>query len=118
MFIGGGWEASQPSKRMNTDKQLQGIRLDDVLEKRRLDQALNAKEFAVVTGVSYSKAREWFHLPGFPVIRGMVFWQDFVRWRTAQNKFGDHAQTPVERGCEPIRPVDLPPRAAGILNEV
>jgi hypothetical protein len=118
MFISGGWEASQPSKRMNTDKQLQGIRLDDVLEKRRLDQALNAKEFAVVTGVSYSKAREWFHLPGFPVIRGMVFWQDFVRWRTAQNKFGDHAQTPVERGCEPIRPVDLPPRAAGILNEV
>ena len=29
------------------DKQLQGISLESVLEKRRLDQALNAKEFAV-----------------------------------------------------------------------
>ncbi len=118
MFFGGGWEMFQLSKRMNADKQLQGIRLDDVLEKRRLDQALNAKEFAVLTGVSYSKAREWFHLPDFPVIRGMVFWQDFVRWRTVQNKFSDHAQTPLEREREPIKAVDLPPRAAGILNEV
>ena len=71
--------------RMQDDKQLRGIRLKDVLEKRRLDQALNAKEFAVLAGISYSTARAWFHLPGFPVFRGVVFWQDFVRWRTAQN---------------------------------
>jgi len=55
---------------MQDDKQLRGIRLKDVLEKRRLDQALNAKEFAVLAGISYSTAREWFHLPGFPVFRG------------------------------------------------
>jgi hypothetical protein len=56
-------------------------RLADVLEKRRLDQALNAKEFALCAGVSYSRAREWFDIPGFQVFRGVVFWQDFVRWR-------------------------------------
>ena len=39
------------------DKQLRDIRLADVLEKRRLDQALNVKEFAVCAGVSYSTAR-------------------------------------------------------------
>jgi hypothetical protein len=63
---------------MQDDKQLRGIRLKDVLEKRRLDQALNAKEFAVLAGISYSIARAWFHLPGFPVFRGVVFWQDFA----------------------------------------
>jgi hypothetical protein len=52
-----------------------------------LDQALNAKEFAVAAGISYSTAREWFRLPSFPVFRGVIFWQDFVRWRTDQNGF-------------------------------
>ena len=52
------------------DKQLQGISLESVLEKRRLDQALNAKEFAVCAGVSYSTARCWFHLAGFPAFHG------------------------------------------------
>ncbi|HRZ55859.1 MAG TPA: hypothetical protein P5525_10440 [Candidatus Paceibacterota bacterium] len=55
-----------------------------MLEKRRLDQALNAKEFAVLAGVSYSTAREWFRLPDFPVFRGIVFWCDFVEWRRTQ----------------------------------
>jgi hypothetical protein len=66
---------------MPQDKQLDSVKLDDVLEKRRLDQALNAKEFAVLVGVSYSTAREWFRMPGFPVIRGLIFWGDFVEWR-------------------------------------
>jgi hypothetical protein len=44
------------------DKQLHGISFEAVMEKRRLDQALNAKEFAVCVGVSYSTARSWFHL--------------------------------------------------------
>ena len=65
---------------MPQDKQLRRIKLKDVLEKRRLDQALNAKEFAVAAGISYSTAREWFRLPGFPVFRGVIFWQDFARW--------------------------------------
>jgi hypothetical protein len=34
------------------DKQLRGIRLTDVLEKHRLDHALNAMEFAMLTGIS------------------------------------------------------------------
>ena len=69
---------------MPQDKQLRGVNLDDVLEKRRLDQALNAKEFAVLAGISYSTAREWFRLPDFPVFRGVVFWGDFVEWRRNQ----------------------------------
>jgi len=54
------------------DKQLQGITLEAVLEKRRLDQALNAKEFAVCAGVSYSTARGWFRVAGFPCFRGVA----------------------------------------------
>ena len=65
------------TQRMANDLQLQSVRLEAVLEKRRLDQALNAKEFAVLAGISYSTAREWFRLPGFPVLRGVVFWGDF-----------------------------------------
>jgi hypothetical protein len=72
---------------MPQDKQLRSTKLKDVLEKRRLDQALNATEFAVAAGISYSTARGWFRLPSFPVFRGVIFWQDFVRWRTDQNGF-------------------------------
>lgn len=62
------------------DKQL-NVDLKLVMEKRRLDQALSIKEFAVAAGVSYSVAREWFHKPGFPSFHGVVFWSDFVEWR-------------------------------------
>jgi hypothetical protein len=98
---------------MQHDKQLHGIRLADVLEKRRLGQALNAKEFAVAAGVSYSTARQWFHLPGFPVFHGVVFWQDFVAWRTAQNGSKDGLKRLPERNTE--SDTSLPPRAARIL---
>jgi len=101
---------------MNGDKQLHGVRLEDVLEKRRLDQALNAKEFAVLAGISYSTAREWFHLAGFPVFRGVVFWQDFVQWRIDRNQ----GKLPTEKMTVPndVKNISkLPPRAEQILRE-
>jgi hypothetical protein len=69
---------------MTRDKQLLNIDLAQVIEKRRLDQALNAKEFAVLAGISYSAARAWFRQPGFPAFSGVVFWQDFAQWRSAK----------------------------------
>ena len=95
------------------DKQLQGVALASVLEKRRLDQALHVKEFAVCAGVSYSTARVWFHLPGFPAFHGVVFWQDFVRWRTGQNKFKNYSHP--KRNGKNTDTSNLPPRAAQIL---
>ena len=96
------------------DKQLQGITLESVLEKRRLDQALSAKEFAVLAGVSYSTARGWFRLRGFPCFRGVVFWQDFAAWRT-----GQHGLNPArtERSGDAATAAALPARAAQILLE-
>ena len=41
---------------------------------------MNTKEFAVLAGISYSLAREWFRMPGFPVVGSVVFWDDFVFW--------------------------------------
>jgi hypothetical protein len=101
---------------MQDDKQLHGIRLADVLEKRRLEQALNAKEFAVLASISYSTARQWFHLPGFPVCRGVVFWQDFVAWRTAQNGFAKAGERLPAGNKEPVPDTSLPLRAARILQ--
>jgi len=80
---------------MTHDKQLLTIEMDLVLEKRRLDQALNAKEFAVLAGVSYATARSWFRLPGFPAFSGVVFWQDFVKWR--------NRKTEAESVTEPVK---------------
>jgi len=97
------------------DKQLRDILLADVLEKRQLGQALNAKEFAVVAGVSYSTAREWFRLPGFPVFRGIVFWQDFEQWRRQQNGLGNTANERPAKPPQPSTNFSLPPRAAKIL---
>jgi hypothetical protein len=101
---------------MTKDKQLCGIRLDEVLEKRRLDQALNAKEFAVCAGVSYSTARAWFRLPGFPALGGVVFWQDFATWRTGQTF--QRAESPATRhSVATAETSNLPPRAARLLLE-
>ena len=98
------------------DKQLRGIALESVLEKRRLDQALNAKEFAVCAGISYSTARDWFHLPGFPAFHGVVFWQDFVHWRTHPNGLAVDAESlPQPNAVQAAS--GLPPRAASILLE-
>src|ERR1039458_114171 len=103
---------------MPQDKQLHGVSLDGVVEKRRLDQALNAKEFAVLAGISYSTARECFLLPCFPVFRGVVFWQDFVQWRSNQIRFADQPDNFSPRnGVQTNAPSSLPPRAAKILQE-
>jgi hypothetical protein len=108
---------------MTRDKQLSNISLDEVIEKRRLDQALNAKEFAVLAGVSYSTARAWFRQEGFPSVSGVVFWQDFVQWRKAQAgvKLGDGEKAPVDsrdKSASDTRRVVFTGKAAKILAEV
>ena len=108
---------------MSRDKQLRAIKIADVLEKRRLGQALNLKEFAVLAGVSYSVAREWVQIPGFPRFQGVVFWQDFVDWRNERNgRKTLHGNSPHQPPSivtpEPKRSASgLPPRAARILLE-
>jgi hypothetical protein len=93
------------------------------VEKRQLGQALNAQELAVLAGISYSAAREWFRLPGFPVFRGLVFWQDFTDWRRAQahlNTGGVESASRASAGSVRegrIGVEDLPPRAARLLLE-
>ncbi len=98
------------------DKQLQGIALESVLEKKHLGQALNAKEFAVCAGVSYSTARGWFHLPGFPAFHGVIFWQDFVQWRCSQNGLDRQPERITQPNAVQATP-KLPPRAMKILIE-
>lgn len=106
---------------MGQDKQLRYVSLEAVVEKRRLEQALNAKEFAVLVGISYASALEWFHIPGFPVFRGFVFWEDFTEWRRSQtgltSKPLETRNSPVPSDSErPRIPLEeLPPRAARIL---
>ena len=91
---------------MTRDKQLLNVALDHVVEKRRLDQALTTKEFAVLAGVSYSCARLWFREPGFPAIRGVVFWQDFVQWRNAKTGL-QNVNEVVSRHAESRHPVEV-----------
>ena len=105
---------SEVSPTQSHDKQLRGVTLEAVMEKRRLDQALNVKEFAVCAGVSYSTARHWFHLPGFPVFHGVVFWQDFVQWRTNQPRQRPDSDPPTVNAPGVS---SLPARAASILFE-
>lgn len=107
---------------MTRDKQLVHVNYDQVAEKRRLDQALNAKEFAVLAGISYSTARSWFRQPGFPAIRGYVFWQDFVQWRTAKNALqtaNEPAPLPAKlQSPERVnRLMQYSPRVAKILRD-
>lgn len=105
---------------MTRDKQLVHLNFDQVAEKRRLDQALNTKEFALLAGISYSTARDWFRQPGFPAFRGYVFWQDFVQWRTAKNGLllSDEPSTRRQEVQRPVganRLMQYSPRVAKIL---
>jgi len=103
---------------MPQDKQLFGISLEAVVQKRTLDQALNAKEFAVLAGISYSAARTWFRRPGFPVVGGVVFWQDFVEWRKHQTGLNETRISHTDATAETVTPkLQLPERAARILRE-
>lgn len=110
---------------MSRDKQLRDVKLEEVVEKRRLNQALTAKEFAVLAGISYSAARSWFHTPGFPAFRGVVFWPDFEEWRRGKNGLGAATSTKsaeqigqdsIATVIAPFRRV-LPKQAARILHE-
>jgi hypothetical protein len=79
---------------------------------------LNAKEFAVCAGVSYSTARSCFHLSGFPAFHGVIFWQDFVQWRTGQNGFASQPESlPHNNGVQTAAASNLLPRAARILHD-
>jgi hypothetical protein len=110
---------------MTHDRQLSGITIQGVRHKRDLDQALNIKEFAVLAGISYSVAREWFRLPGFPQVLGKVFWGDFVLWRRTRNCAERDLNSSPSRQAEPVgsrsaanNSVPLwPARAAKILTE-
>jgi hypothetical protein len=100
------------------DKQLRGICLESVLRKRHFGQALNAKEFAVCAGVSYSKARGWFRLPGFPCLQGVVFWQDFAAWRASQVATCRPTHASMQLGDGAANELSaFPARAARLLAE-
>ena len=80
--------------------------------------------FAVLAGISYSVAREWFQIKGFPRVQGVVFWQDFIQWRNLQNggkHFSQNYPQPVtsDNSTAFKRPhtAGLPARAAQILLE-
>jgi hypothetical protein len=111
----------QPHMPMTRDKQLSGIKLKAVLQKQRLGQALNVKEFAVLAGISYSTAREWFHTRGFPALAGRVFWQDFVTWRRRQTGIEApfHSQNDVESAPPPSKDstFQLPEKARNLLAQ-
>jgi hypothetical protein len=115
------WTAVVRDEVMGNEKQLESVKLEEVLRKREFDQALNAKEFAILAGVSYSIARQWFRLPGFPAFRGFVFWSDFTEWRRKQ--LGSGVPEVPTMAPAPANPVNtgslpgLPDRAARILRE-
>ena len=74
------------------------------------------KEFAVCAGCFLSTARGWFHLAGFPAFRGVVFWQDFVQWRTGRNHFKEPGEQ-IALANDDKAVSSLPPRAEQILRE-
>ena len=105
---------------MAHDKQLFGIKLKAVLQKQRLGQALNAKEFAVLAGVSYSTSREWFHIQNFPAFNGVVFWEDFVMWRQRRTGVASIRDSDEpEKNKSPLKNYDLnlPAKARNLLSQ-
>jgi hypothetical protein len=107
---------------MARDKQLSNINLETVLQKQKLGQAVNAKEFAVLAGVSYSTARQWFHAKGFPALKGLVFWPDFITWRHRQTGIetvaGYSQDSKTSSSLLKDMPSQLPEKAQKLLSQV
>ena len=114
------------------DKQLAKIEIGRLAKKRELDQALNMKEFAVLADVSYSIARDWFRLPGFPTIGGFIFWADFVAWRQSHSGLTGYLEQVKRDAAKPLgdpeerihtrsslarRHIQYSPRAIQILRQ-
>ena|SRR5271165_2691478 len=52
----------------------------------------------------------------FPAFHGVIFWQDFVQWRTNQNGFASQSENlPHNYGVSTAAASKLPSRAAQIL---
>jgi hypothetical protein len=105
---------------MTKDKQLSGIKLKVVLQKKRLGQALNAKEFAVLAGIAYSNSRVWFHIHDFPTFNGVVFWEDFVLWRqrrTGVSSLSNLDKPEKNKSSLEDYHLNLPPKARKILSQ-
>ena len=111
------------------DKQLVNIAPRAVQEKIRLNQCLNAREFAVATGFNYLAARNLFRMEGFPIFLGKVFWSDWETYRrraTGSSRRPRRATAPKASETQsvqtPSRPSNLTAtqraRAAFILSQV
>ena len=71
-------------------------------------QAVNGQQFSLLVGVSYHITRYWFQLPGFPIVSGFVFWEDFVKWRHAHCGLTKYLETAAK---EPLpEPPKMPVR--------
>lgn len=90
--------------------------------------ALNMKEFARANGISYSTARAWFRIDGFPAFEGYIFLEDFQMWRRKKLGLGIGEPAPgpapavgAKSAPEPQSPVRRTRlwtgRAAQILHE-
>ena len=101
------------------DQQLAGLDQRSVLEKRKADLALNAKEFAVAAGMSYSAARDLFRQPGFPIVKNVVFWSDFELWRRSRIAPSPNEVKPTNETTPTCpKPLQgLPARAQRILHD-
>ena len=110
---------------ISRDKQLARLEIADVMKRRRFDQALNMKQFAIAAGICYSAACHWFRQPGFPTFCGVVFWSDFVMWRRAHTGLSvltapPDSKPPTEsdrQSCTGwLR--NLPPKARRIMDDL
>jgi hypothetical protein len=66
------------------EKQLRDVDRREVDDLVRCDRALKLKQFCLGAGLGYRAGLELSRLPGFPLIRGRVYWSDFVIWRRSQ----------------------------------
>ena len=68
------------------DRQLMGASFQAADQKRRRDQPSNAEDCEAVSAICCTAARELFKLPGFPLVKGMVYWSDYVIWRQSDGQ--------------------------------
>ena len=106
---------------MTCDKQLPSVQLDQVIEKRRLERALNAKEFAVLAASLIPQHARGFVFQAFPLFAvwflGRILRSGVTPRVVVETPIGTSPGNIGEIQIVPRSGKDLPARVAQLLAE-
>jgi hypothetical protein len=111
--------------RSANDRQLGGVSQEVAKRKWHEDLPVNLKQMAVALEVGYSTVRHYSRMPGFPMLKGLVYPTHFNRW--LEKCFSDQSagailpeaaeELPAPKMAQPQKSTSLPVKAQKLMRD-